>query len=67
MAREIHLEDVALEVIIEKVGGTAGDQSHQVVEDLLVDPAEVPGVEAVAGAYVDAGANFASSPNQRSE
>lgn len=32
----------------------------------LIDPSQVPGVEAVAGAYVDAGANFASSPNQRS-
>jgi putative ABC transport system permease protein len=32
----------------------------------LVDPAEVPGVEAVAGAWVDTRARFASTPNQRS-
>lgn len=32
----------------------------------LVDPSQVPGVEAVAGAYLDAGARFASTPNQRS-
>jgi putative ABC transport system permease protein len=32
----------------------------------LVDPAEVAGVEAVAGAYVDSATPFASTPNQRS-
>ena len=39
--RDVALEDVALEVVVEEVGGAAGDEPHQVVDDLLVDTAEV--------------------------
>ena len=38
---DVALEDVALEVVVEEVGGAAGEQPDQVVDHLLVDAAEV--------------------------
>ena len=38
---DVALEDVALEVVVEEVGGAAGEQPDQVVDHLLVDTAEV--------------------------
>ena len=38
---EVALQDVRLEVVVEEVGGAAGQQAHQVVQHALVDPAEV--------------------------
>ena len=37
---EIALQDVGLEVVVEEVGGAAGQQPDRVVEDLLVEPLE---------------------------
>ena len=51
-------ENLGADYTIGRVGG--GSVAN------LVDPAEVDGVEAVAGAYVEPGARFASTPNQRS-
>ena len=41
--REVALEDVALEVVVEEVGGAAGEQPDQVVHDLRLDAAQVRG------------------------
>ena len=41
-AREVALEDVGLEVVVEEVGGAAGQQPDGVVEGALVHPAEPP-------------------------
>ena len=38
--REVALQDVRLEVVVEEVGGAAGQQPDGVVEDLLVEPLE---------------------------
>ena len=38
--REIALQDVRLEVVVEEVGGAAGQQPDRVVQDLLVEPLE---------------------------
>ncbi|HEX6128142.1 MAG TPA: FtsX-like permease family protein, partial [Candidatus Limnocylindria bacterium] len=51
-------ENVGADWTIQRVGGGA--------VSTLIDPREVEGVEAVAGAFVDGQARFASTPNQRS-
>ncbi len=37
---QVALQDVGLEVVVEEVGGAAGQQPDRVVEDLLVEPLE---------------------------
>jgi putative ABC transport system permease protein len=51
-------ENVGADWTIQRAGGGA--------VSTLIDPREVDGVEAVAGAFVDGQARFASTPNQRS-
>ena len=54
---EVPLEDVALEVVVEEVGGGAGQQPHRVVEHVLGQRLE-PGAEPPASASSSSGSSL---------